>query len=114
MALIFCRGCGKEIHDSALSCPSCGAMQGKVIAQSEHTNWMAIVCIILGLVVFISSLDFHPNSADDKAGFVFFEIPCLVLGAVHLHQKKPGKNLSVIGLTFAVIALLIVLGNLSN
>jgi TM2 domain-containing membrane protein YozV len=27
MAMVFCRGCGKEIHDSAPVCPSCGAVQ---------------------------------------------------------------------------------------
>ena len=27
MPMVFCRGCGKEIHDSAISCPQCGAMQ---------------------------------------------------------------------------------------
>ena len=27
MGMIFCRGCGKEIHDSALACPHCGAPQ---------------------------------------------------------------------------------------
>ena len=25
MAMVFCRGCGKEIHDSAPTCPTCGA-----------------------------------------------------------------------------------------
>jgi TM2 domain-containing membrane protein YozV len=25
--MVFCRGCGKEIHESAVSCPQCGAMQ---------------------------------------------------------------------------------------
>lgn len=27
MAMVFCRGCGKEIHDSAPACPHCGAPQ---------------------------------------------------------------------------------------
>lgn len=27
MAMVFCRGCGKEIHESALACPNCGAQQ---------------------------------------------------------------------------------------
>ena len=27
MAMVFCSGCGKQIHDSAVSCPSCGAVQ---------------------------------------------------------------------------------------
>lgn len=35
MGMIFCRGCGKEIHDSALSCPSCGAPQ-KIISTSDN------------------------------------------------------------------------------
>ncbi len=27
MGMVFCRGCGKEIHDSAPTCPHCGAPQ---------------------------------------------------------------------------------------
>lgn len=27
MSMIFCRGCGKEIHSSAPTCPHCGAQQ---------------------------------------------------------------------------------------
>jgi TM2 domain-containing membrane protein YozV len=26
-SMVFCRGCGKEIHNSAATCPSCGAVQ---------------------------------------------------------------------------------------
>ena len=29
MSMIFCRGCGKEIHESAVTCPHCGAPQSK-------------------------------------------------------------------------------------
>ena len=28
MAMVFCRGCAKEIHETAEICPSCGAPQG--------------------------------------------------------------------------------------
>ncbi|CAI8741222.1 DUF805 domain-containing protein [Pseudomonas donghuensis] len=27
MSMVFCRGCAKEIHSSALACPACGAPQ---------------------------------------------------------------------------------------
>lgn len=27
MAMVFCRGCGKQIHETAPSCPQCGALQ---------------------------------------------------------------------------------------
>lgn len=29
MSMIFCRGCGKEIHETAVACPHCGAPQSK-------------------------------------------------------------------------------------
>lgn len=32
MSMIFCRGCGKELHESATTCPHCGALQ-----QSANT-----------------------------------------------------------------------------
>jgi len=33
MAMVFCRGCGKEIHDSAITCPTCGAVQATTPQQ---------------------------------------------------------------------------------
>ena len=31
MDMAFCRGCGKEIHSTATSCPQCGALQALAI-----------------------------------------------------------------------------------
>jgi len=31
MAMVFCRGCGKEIHETAPTCPNCGAPQIGVV-----------------------------------------------------------------------------------
>ena len=28
MAMVYCTACGKQIHDSAATCPGCGAAQG--------------------------------------------------------------------------------------
>lgn len=30
MTMVYCRGCAKQIHESAPTCPSCGAVQGIV------------------------------------------------------------------------------------
>jgi uncharacterized membrane protein YvbJ len=30
MAMVFCRGCGKELHETAPTCPQCGAPQGNL------------------------------------------------------------------------------------
>ena len=35
MAMVFCRGCGREIDDTATRCPHCGAAQSVVIHVGE-------------------------------------------------------------------------------
>ena len=48
MSMVFCRGCGKEIHETAVTCPLCGASQstpastenGKVVYTSyDQVPW---------------------------------------------------------------------------
>lgn len=58
MGMVFCRGCGKEIHESAPSCPHCGAPQGAPSGQANgpfvsydqvpwyRKNWFAILCFL--------------------------------------------------------------------
>ncbi len=52
MGMVFCRGCGKEIHDSASACPHCGAPQGaqtqQVVVSSKSKLVLALVCFFLG------------------------------------------------------------------
>lgn len=48
MSMVFCRGCGKEIHETAPTCPHCGAPQGnfRTVSSEKYsgsndvsTNW---------------------------------------------------------------------------
>jgi TM2 domain-containing membrane protein YozV len=56
MGMVFCRGCGKEIHESALSCPHCGAPQknsetlklGVQAANGKSRTTAAIFAFLLG------------------------------------------------------------------
>ena len=38
MGMVFCRGCGTEIHESAPTCPHCGAAQG-VSGANQTGGW---------------------------------------------------------------------------
>lgn len=38
MSMVFCRGCGKEIHETAPTCPSCGAPQSVPKPQPSITT----------------------------------------------------------------------------
>ena len=45
-SMVFCRGCGKEIHESALICPLCGAPERK---RSEKSKVVAgVLALLLG------------------------------------------------------------------
>lgn len=56
MSMVFCRGCGKEIHETALFCPQCGNPQGIAPTKVKlpyasydqvpwyRKNWFALLC----------------------------------------------------------------------
>jgi hypothetical protein len=48
--MVFCRGCGKSIHISAISCPDCGAVQKIVRASGEWGGQMAWIIAFAPLI----------------------------------------------------------------
>jgi uncharacterized membrane protein YvbJ len=110
MTMIFCRGCGKQIHDSAPQCPQCGALQTDH-SPSSNASWMSIVSIIIGGFGFLGSFDFNPRDKDQVIGIVFLTVISIALAGISLHQGKPGRSLSIVAITLSVLGLLICFGN---
>lgn len=50
MGMVFCRGCGKEIHETAVSCPQCGATQGAKSLTQKRILPAALLCFFLGIL----------------------------------------------------------------
>lgn len=48
MAMVFCRGCGKEIHESAANCPHCGAKQKTAKSVNRSKTSAALLAFFLG------------------------------------------------------------------
>lgn len=50
MGMVFCRGCGKEIHESASTCPHCGAPQKAIsaVGGGRKRKTAAIWALFLG------------------------------------------------------------------
>lgn len=50
--MVFCRGCGKEIHESAVSCPHCGAVQAAVAGAASDKRILPafLLCFFFGLL----------------------------------------------------------------
>ncbi|MBU9816947.1 zinc-ribbon domain and TM2 domain-containing protein [Rahnella sp. C60] len=47
-SMVFCRGCGKEIHESAKSCPHCGATQNVNPQGTKSRVAAALLAFFLG------------------------------------------------------------------
>ncbi len=58
---MFCKSCGKEIHDEAVMCVHCGKMTGRPLTtggenepdDSPATGGMCFLCFLIPLVGFI-------------------------------------------------------------
>ncbi|MGC0865943.1 NINE protein [Pantoea agglomerans] len=46
--MVFCRGCGKEIHESARACPNCGATQSGLGQGNKNRIAAALLALFLG------------------------------------------------------------------
>lgn len=46
MSTVYCRGCGKETHETAETCPSCGAPQN--IVGDKHKVVAALLAFFTG------------------------------------------------------------------
>jgi uncharacterized membrane protein YvbJ len=53
MDMIFCHGCGKEIHRTASACPTCGAPNANAPSNSDAAASKKMVGIITGIVLVI-------------------------------------------------------------
>lgn len=52
--MVFCRGCGKQIHETAMSCPHCGCQQLAAVAGDIKSQSVATV-----LAAFVGGLGIH-------------------------------------------------------
>lgn len=51
-SMVYCRGCGKEIHSTAPTCPHCGAPQREGAGKALNGTWVALVlmCFFVGFL----------------------------------------------------------------
>ena len=54
MGMVFCRGCGKEIHETATMCPHCGATQA--IPSNNGVIKRIFFCILWIIIIWISAI----------------------------------------------------------
>lgn len=108
MAMVFCRGCAKRIHETAPTCPQCGApqlLQADARPASAPSPWMGIVSLVLGILCGLSLFDDSEWDEDTLLGLVLFATASLVLGTISILQRKPGSGMATAGVVLSAISL---------
>ena len=114
MAMVFCRGCARHIHETAPMCPGCGAPQGLTPpANGERRNgslWMGITSLVLGIICGLALLDDSGWDRDTLTGLGLFSTTGLVLGIVSIKTKNSGTGLAIAGTVLSAVSLMLLVG----
>ncbi len=116
----YCRACGHQIHETALSCPQCGAVQ----ATSPHhanqpahsakrpdtplpgTLWLPIPALVCSAIPLLALFDPNGWDKDQLVGSFLFITTAVVLASISLAKQPRGKGMAIAALVMAAIALL--------
>lgn len=108
--MVYCHGCGAEIHNSAPTCPHCGAPQRSSATASQGadsssgTSLAQVASFIIACVTFLATLDDSPWDEDMLIGFWFLELIAVVCALVGLAESSKTKGFGVAGLILAALA----------
>ena len=112
--MIFCRGCGKQIHETAASCPQCGASQFAFPTQKATYHWSSITAFVSGIVVFLMAMTEPDGKWDSNAvlcGMIFGSIPiAFSLYSFSISENK-SRWMAITGITLGIIVVLVSIGS---
>ena len=114
MSMIFCRGCGKQIHETAESCPQCGAPQVGFPTQKANYHWSSIAALISGIVVFLMAMTEPDGKWDGDTvlgGMILGSIPiAFSLYSFSISEYK-SRWMAITGITLGIIVVLASIGS---
>ena len=113
--MVFCRGCGWKIHETAETCPNCGAVQiplSSSAASKTGTLWLAVPSLITGILSLITLADPSEWDVDTYFGVLTFIVIAIVLGGFGAFTQTRGRGMSIAGIILALLALLGVIGRI--
>lgn len=116
--MVFCTGCGREIHEAAPVCPQCGKPQWAVEpghATRPNTTadpiWVAIMSLMLGLLCALALFDESEWDKESIVGMMAFSILGITFGITSLNISKRGEKLAIAGIVMSGIGLIGCLGS---
>jgi len=97
--MVYCRACVKELHETALTCPQCGASQQVFVAPAQAgAPWLAIVSLISAILCTLTLFDDSDWDIETILGVGLLSVTGLVCGIVCINEKQSGRNLAIAGI----------------
>ena len=90
----FCRGCGTALHETAPTCPHCGAPQHLPSAEPPGTLWLPVPALIVGILALLAAIGLADSALidpDEYMGTLLFAGIAIILGAIGTYQQKKGR-----------------------
>lgn len=114
----FCKACGKTVHETATSCPHCGAVQhpAKPAALTTHGQgpiWTSITGLACGILPVLSAFAPKDWGKEEALGAAMFATVALVLGGISVAKHHRGRGMAIAALVLGVIGLLLAIGSQS-
>ena len=111
--MVFCRGCGKEIHESAPTCPHCGYVVKEVASNDRSKSvWLAVTSSIFPLPCFANWFSVAYWNKNTVVGLWMFIFVTSAMAIASINQKRGGKIFGYITLGVSGITFLMLLGKL--
>lgn len=108
MAMVYCRACAKELHETALTCPQCGASQQAFVPSSQAgIPWLAIVSLIFGTICALTLFDDSDWDFETILGVGLFSVAGLACGIICINENHPGRNLAIAGILLSGLTALV-------
>lgn len=96
MALIFCPDCGKEVSDSAITCPHCAFPLNRIKSNATYHAIQSNQLVVAGYIVVFLSLLILP---------IIFMITGIVIGVINITKGSSGHGILqiILALIFGIL-----------
>lgn len=114
MSMVFCRGCGKQIHETAGNCPQCGAPQVGFPTQKATYHWSSITAFISGIVVFLMAMTEPDGKWDSDAvlgGMMLGSVPIAFGLYSFSNSENKSRWMAITGIMLGIIVVLASIGS---
>lgn len=108
--MLYCRGCGKEIHETAALCPHCGF---QYTDKTENSRiWMLVISAASSLILALNWLNLPWDGDRDLiTGVILFSIISIIMSSISLSKTERWKALHISCIVVSSISLLIAFGS---